>query len=124
MVGRSRLGGMPSAFRMLAIVDRADTMTKILQRFLDARVPPAQIVRRHADNQASDLNHHCRSARPLPRVGRFLRNQIAMPSENGVWCDERRNRSQHVASESPPQHGEPAALIIVQTEPLGRPAAP
>ena len=123
MVGRSRLGGMPSAFRMLAIVDRADTMTKILQRFLDARVPPAQIVRRHADNQASDLNHHCRSARPLPRVGRFLRNQIAMPSENGVWC-EHGNRSQHVASESPPQHGEPAALIIVQTEPLGRPAAP
>jgi hypothetical protein len=58
-----------------------DTMTKILQRSLDARVPPARIVRRHADNQASDLDHHSRSARPLSRVGPFLRNQIAMPSE-------------------------------------------
>ena len=33
-----------------------DTMTEILERSLDARVPPARIVRRHPDNQASDLN--------------------------------------------------------------------
>ena len=41
-----------------------------------------------------------------------------MPSENGVWRDERRNFSQHAASESLPQHGEPSALTIVQPEPL------
>lgn len=96
----------------------SDTMTKILERSLDARVPPARIVRRHPDNQASDLNQHSRSARPPSREGPLPRNQIAMPSENGVGRDERRNFSQHAASESLPQHGEPSALTIVQPEPL------
>ena len=41
-----------------------------------------------------------------------------MPSENGIGRDERRNFLQHAAPESPPQYGEPSALIIVQPEPL------
>ena len=40
-----------------------------------------------------------------------------MPSENRVWRDERRNLSQHAASEALPQHREPSALVIVQPEP-------
>ena len=42
-----------------------------------------------------------------------------MPSEKRVWRDERCNLAQHAASESPPQHGQPSALIIIQPEHLG-----
>jgi hypothetical protein len=39
-----------------------------------------------------------------------------MASENGVGRDKRRNFSQHAASESLLQDGEPSALTIVQPE--------
>jgi hypothetical protein len=41
---------------------------------------------------------------------------IVLP-EVRVWRDERRDLSQHAASESQPQYREPSALIVIQPEP-------
>ena len=71
VVGRSPLGGMPSALRMLAIVDQATRWPHTLQRTLDPRVTPARIVGRHADHQMLDSCRTPRSAGALPGVGHF-----------------------------------------------------
>ena len=92
-------------------------MAEVLERSLDARIAPARIVSRHSNNQASDLNQYRGSARPLPDIGPFPRDQLAVSSENGVWRDESRDLSQHAPAESQPQHREPSALIVVQPKP-------
>jgi hypothetical protein len=88
-------------------------MSSFLQRPLDPRVPllglsvALRITRRRISRRSPGMP----GVRPLPR------DQLSVPSENRVGRDERRNLSQHAASESLPQHGEPSALIIAHLEP-------
>ena len=71
VAGRSRLGGMPSAFRVLAIVDRAKRWPNVLQRSLNTGVAATRILRRHPQDQTPNLSEHPRSAWSLPGVGHF-----------------------------------------------------
>ena len=84
---------------------------------MDPRVTPAWILSRHPNHQASNLGEHCRSAQPLPSVGPFPRNQLAVPPQNGIWRDDGRDVLQHAPSESVPKQRETTALIIVQPQP-------
>jgi len=90
-------------------------MTHVLSRTLNTCVPPGRILRRHSHYLAPNLSEHAGASSAAPGVGPLPRDQFAMPSENCVGRDERRNVSQHGASEPVPQHCESATLRIGQS---------
>jgi len=116
LLGRSQLGGTPSAFRMLAIVDRATRWPTFFSP-LNARVDPARILCPHPHDQTPNLGEHSRSAWSPPGVRPFPRNQFPMPSKNRVRRDERRHLSEDSASEPLPEHRKTPTLLIVQLQP-------
>jgi transposase InsO family protein len=107
------------AFRFQDARDRGsrDAMAHVLQRPLNARIAPARILHCHPHRQAPNLGEHARSPRSPPPVGPFPRNQVAMPSKDGVGGDERRHVLQYGASEPLPEHRETPALSIRQPQP-------
>jgi len=108
----------------------SDAMTHVLQRTLNTCVTSAS--RGSSRRQRSCGTPKSDSPSPFALLGgesqrarrdvlggagrRSLpRDQFAMPSENCVGRDERRNVSQHGASEPVPQHCEAATLRIGQS---------
>ena len=94
-----------------------DAMAHVLQRTLDARRAPCRILPRHPNHQAPDFGEHPRAACAAPGISPLPRNQLTMPSKDGVRRDKRRHVSQHGASESLTQDRESATLRIGQSQP-------
>jgi len=76
-------------------------MTQIGQRSLDSPIPPTAVFFRHAHHQILDLRRFSRSAAaPFATAIIFLRDQPAMPGQQGLGRDNRSHLSEMLASQS------------------------
>ena len=94
-------------------------MAQTTGRSLYPTVPPIPVLRGHADNQLADLILHTGTPRaPLLAAIIFDGDQFAMPSEEGLWCDDDGQFVKH----SPPQllglDSQAPALVVSQGQPL------
>ena len=98
--GRSGTGPIPSACRIVATVDRAEA--------------PRRILTRHLNGQLADLAEHARSSDTSSLSGPLTRDELPMPPQDRVRCDQRRHLTQGLSSETMAIHGEPTPLDIGQ----------
>src|SRR5215471_14836924 len=92
-------------------------MTQIGQRSLDSPITPTAVFLRHPQDQILDPRRFSRSAAsPFTTAIMFLRDQSAMPGQQGLGRDNRRPLSQNPASKSLGPRGQSAALVIVGPE--------
>ena len=88
---------------------------EIGQRSLDSPIPPTAVFFHHAHHQIFDLLGFSRSAAsPFATAIVFLRDQPAMPGQQGLGRDYRSHLSQKLASQSLCPHRQSAALVIVE----------
>ena len=92
-------------------------MPHVLQRPLNARVPPLRIVGHHPHHQPPDVLPHARSPRAPPRIGPLPGDQFTVPAENRVGRHESCELAQQATSKPLAQQRETAALIIIQPQP-------
>src|ERR671924_398600 len=92
-------------------------MAKVLQRTLDPGVAPTRIVGGHPDREAADLLLDAASTKPRPRVRPLQRSQLAVPPENRVRRDDRRDLREEPAAEALTDDGETPTVVIIQPEP-------
>ena len=86
------LGGRFNAVPLEDVGDRAagDPVVQIGERALNPGVALVlgAILRCHADHQLPDLRHHTGPARPAPRAGVLLSDQVPMLGEKRVRCHQ------------------------------------
>jgi hypothetical protein len=97
----------------------SNLMSQIGHRALDARVSPRRILERHTHNEVDDRRHHARptwtrsvTIRPLAR------NQMPIPTQQGVRRDQSVKLAQQFAPERVRLSGQPAAFGIGKTKVL------
>jgi hypothetical protein len=98
-------------------------MADVLERALDPRVTPRRVLRRHSHDQLTDIDGHTAPSGAC-RVRPFARNQLAVPPEQRVGRRDRRNVPQGCAADAVRSRGQPAALIIRETEPTAAQLTP
>src|SRR3989442_4065530 len=91
-------------------------MPDILQRPLNPCVAPGGILFRHPDNEMLDLFEHApttwpANVRPLPR------DQLSVPPENRVGCDDRRDLTEPATAHPVSMPGQPTAFFIGEADP-------
>jgi hypothetical protein len=92
----------------------AHLMTQIGQRSLDSPIAPTGVFFR-STHQILELVGFSRStASPLAAAIVFLRDQPAMPGQQGLGCDNRGYLLEKLSSQSLGPDGQAAALIIVE----------
>jgi hypothetical protein len=91
-------------------------MIEILQRALDARVAPPRVLGRHPDDEPADLREYARPSETPSRVRPFSGDEVAMPPQNRVGCDERRNLRQHATPQPLGEDGQPSPVVIRQPQ--------
>mgnify|MGYP000653408160 CR=1 FL=1 len=98
----------------------ADVVPNVCQSALDLVVPPRRILTREAKDKVDDLLQHRRSANgslPLTVVP-FLRDQLAVPSQDRVWRDNGRPLSEQLPAQILPLDCQHSPLVISQSEAL------
>jgi hypothetical protein len=93
-----------------------DPMPHVLQRALDPRVTPRGILPRHADDKPLDLREHAATTRPTD-VRPLSRDQLSVPPENRVGCDDRRDLTEPTTAQPVSMHRQPTALVIGEADP-------
>jgi hypothetical protein len=68
-----------------------DVMPDVAERALDPAISPCGILLRHSDDELTDLASKARTSHLASDGRRFPRDQLSVPSKNGVGRDERRN---------------------------------
>jgi hypothetical protein len=82
-------GSMPCRFRISAIVLRAMSYPRLDHAPLDTAIPPAAVLFCHSNHQSLDLSGSARAPWfALATAIVFLRNQFAMPSQQGFGRDK------------------------------------
>jgi hypothetical protein len=94
----------------------SDAMAEVPQGTLDPAVAPCRILTRHPDGQLTDLAEYARSSDASVRNGPCPRDQLLMPSQESVWCDQRCHVTQDLSSEAVAVHSESAALDVGQPQ--------
>ena len=94
-----------------------DPMVEILERALDPCVAPTRIVSRHADHEATDFHMHAGSPRPRRRIRPLARDQFAVPPENRVRRDDRRDVGKDPPSEALTDDCETLTFVVIQPQP-------
>jgi len=93
----------------------ADAMPHVFQRALDSGVAPGRVVFRHPHRQPPDLGKHAMPGR-LSFVGPLLRNELSMPAQQGIRCDDPRNLAERPAAQPERPNGEASSVVICQTQ--------
>jgi hypothetical protein len=93
-------------------------MIQILQRALDASVAPTRVLSRHPHDEAADLREHTRPPGTPFGVRPFSGDEVPMPSQNRVECDDRRDLRQHPTAQPLAKRGQPSPVIIRQPQTL------
>ena len=93
-----------------------DTMPKVLQGSLDPAIAPCRILPRHAKGQLTDLAEHARSSDAASLSRPLSHDELAMPPQEGIGCDQRRDLTQDLASETVAVRGESTPLGIGQPQ--------
>ena len=91
-------------------------MPDILQRALDPCVAPGGILFSHPDNEMLDLLEHAPTTRPA-NVCPLPRDQLSVPPENRVGCDDRRDLTEPATAHPASMHGEPTAFFTCEADP-------
>ena len=89
-------------------------MAEVLERALDPRVAPARIVGGHPDHQAPDFHLYSGSPKPRRRVRPLPRDQLAVPSENRVRRDDRRNLRENPSAEALTDDGKTPPFVVTE----------
>ena len=108
--------GSSASFRILAIVERATRWP----RFLSApwiRVQPQLGLSAAIGTTTADFDLHAGSPDPRRRVCPLPRDQLAVPPENRVRCDDRRDIRKHPPAEALTDHGETPTVVVTQPHP-------
>jgi hypothetical protein len=95
----------------------------VRKRALDPRVVPRRILRRHANDQSSDLEQHPASPQS-PRVCPFPRNQLPMPAQQGIGRRDGGDLPQGPRAQPVRPRSQSTAIIVGETQPLGPELAP
>lgn len=91
-------------------------MIEILQRAQEARVAPPRVLRRHPHHEPADLREYARPSGPPSRVRPFSGDELPMPPQNRVGCDERRDLRQHPTAEPLAEDGQPSPVVLRQPQ--------
>jgi hypothetical protein len=83
-------------------------MSDVLQRALDARVPPRRILPRHPRHQPPNLGQNRATAPLRPRIRPLPSDELPMPPQQGVRRHDRGDGSQPLTAEAVRSHGQPA----------------
>ena len=94
----------------------ANPVADVVQRTLDPCVSPARILSRHSDGEFRNDLHYSTSARGSPLVGPLLSNELPVPTQDGVGCDERCNLGESPSPNSFAAHGKPSPLRVGQSK--------
>jgi hypothetical protein len=92
-------------------------MADVLQRAEDPRVAPRGILLGHAHHQTPDLREHARTTAAPLRIRPLARNQLPMPTENRVGCDNHGDITKAATAQSVSVHRQPTAFHIRQSYP-------
>src|SRR5262245_32360987 len=87
-------------------------MPEVLQRTSDSRIPPGRILLCHPHDQSPDLREDARTARSARRVRPLARDELAMPAQDRIGRDNRRNLAQHTPAQMLPAPRETAPLVV------------
>lgn len=91
-------------------------MPDILQRALDPCAAPRGILFGHPDDEMLDLLEHAPTTRPA-KVCPLARDQLSVPPENRVGCDDRRDLTEPATAYPVSMHGKPTAFFIGEADP-------
>src|SRR5262245_25075301 len=92
-------------------------MADVLQRADDPRVAPRRVLLSHAHHQTPDLRTHARATAAAFRVRPFPRDELSMPPENRVGCDDRGDVTKAATAQPVSVHGQPTAFLVGQADP-------
>ena len=92
-------------------------MTEIRERTLDARVAPTRILQCHPDHEPPNFDLHAKAPWSPCSVRPFARDQLAVPSKNGVRRHQRPDIHENSTSKVLTEHGEPPPFIVTAAEP-------
>src|SRR5437868_14117554 len=87
-------------------------MPEVLQRTADSRITPGRILLRHPHDQPADLREDARTARSARRVGPLARDELAVPAQDRIGRDNRRNLAQHTPAQTLPAPRQTAPLLV------------
>ena len=90
----------------------AYVMPEVLQRTSDSRIPSGRILLRHPHDQPPDLREDARTARSARRARPLARDELAMPAQDRIGRDNRRNLAQHTSAQTLPAPRETAPLFV------------
>src|SRR5438552_3700503 len=88
-------------------------VSQIAQRTLNPRVSPIAVPLRHADDKTSDLPHDSwPTGTSAVAAIIFIGDQLPMPTQQGLWGDDRGDILEHSPAEFPGFRSQTTALII------------
>ena len=93
-------------------------MSDILECALNASVAPRWIFYSHPHDQTAYLGPHTVSVGVLVRVRPLPHNELPMPSQDRVGCNDARDLIQELPAQPMPMDRQPASVVIGELEPL------
>jgi hypothetical protein len=93
-------------------------MPDILESALNSRVALSGILVRHPNDQAANLGEDTVPARALVRVRPLPHDELPMPPQDCVRCDDARDLTQYPPTQPMPSDRQPASIVIGELEPL------
>jgi hypothetical protein len=80
-------------------------------------VAPRRVLLGHAHHQPPDLREHAKTTAAAFPVRPFPRDELSMPPENRVGCDDRGDVTKAATAQPVSMHGQPTAFLIGQADP-------
>ena len=96
----------------------AHAMAHILERALNSCVAPSGIFFRHPHHQAAYLGEDTVSVVALVRVRSLPHDELPMPPQDRVRCDDAPDLTQDLPAQPMPTDRQPASIVIGELEPL------
>ena len=95
----------------------AELVPEVAERAPDPRIAPTGVLTGEPDDQALQRDACARSAATaLGRAVVLLRDQLAVPAQDRVGCDQASKLFQDAAAQESTGHREPAALCIREAQ--------
>jgi len=95
-----------------------DAVVELLELALQPAVAPARVVLRHAHDQLADGLHDAGATDALGHVRPLGCDELAVPAQQGVRCDDGDDPVQQAATDRPALGREASALVVGQAQAL------
>jgi hypothetical protein len=93
-------------------------MPDILKGALDPRVASGRVVFRQPNDQPASLGEYTVTAGALVRIRPLPHDELPMPPQDRVRCDDARDLTQDPPTQPIPKDRQPASIVIGELEPL------